>query len=157
MSAKLYDNVKIQIGFCGIWCGSCVAGNGSLQELNKRYAKIVDDYDLKDWAPKDFDFEEFRKGLLSLASMPACPGCRQQGGIPDCGIRRCATDKSLEDCSQCGTVRDCLHSELLETMRTGARKADLMVKTKDLDREQLLKKWEKDLEKKWLFSLLFND
>ena len=74
MAVKPFDNVKDQIGYCGIWCGSCVAGNGALKELTKKYAEIVDRYDLKDWAPKDFDFKEFRKGFSSIESMPVCPG-----------------------------------------------------------------------------------
>lgn len=31
-TTKHFDSVKDQIGRCGIWCGSCVAGNGVLQE-----------------------------------------------------------------------------------------------------------------------------
>jgi len=55
---KHFDNVKDQTGYCGIWCGSCVAGNGVLQELTERYDRIIKDYDLEQWAPKDFDFKE---------------------------------------------------------------------------------------------------
>ena len=31
------ENVKDQIGYCGIWCGSCIVGNGALRELTRKY------------------------------------------------------------------------------------------------------------------------
>ena len=41
LKAKAFENVQGQIGFCGIWCGSCVVGNGTLKELTKRYEEII--------------------------------------------------------------------------------------------------------------------
>jgi hypothetical protein len=35
------ENVKGQIGACGIWCGSCAVGNGALQELSRRYGELL--------------------------------------------------------------------------------------------------------------------
>lgn len=81
MEKKAFENAKNQIGSCGIWCGSCVAGNGVLQELTKRYNRVITDYGLEQWAPKDFDFSEFKKGLDSIQTMPLCPGCQKGGGL----------------------------------------------------------------------------
>ena len=61
-----YENVKDQIGFCGIWCGSCVVGNGTLRKLTKKYKETVTAYGLPEWAPKDFDHAEFSQGLTSI-------------------------------------------------------------------------------------------
>ena len=41
MGTKPFDNVENQIGFCGIWCGSCPAGNGSVVEPTRKYEEIV--------------------------------------------------------------------------------------------------------------------
>ena len=49
------ENTRDQIGFCGIWCGSCMVGNGALRELTRRYEAITKAYGLPDWAAKDFD------------------------------------------------------------------------------------------------------
>ena len=47
---KAFQNVKDQIGFCGIWCGSCVAGNGAVVELTRRFEEVVRKYNLEKWA-----------------------------------------------------------------------------------------------------------
>jgi hypothetical protein len=155
MKSNPFENVKDQIGCCGIWCGSCVAGNGALRELTRRYSEIVDGYDLQDWAPKDFDFKEFRKGLSSLAAMALCPGCLKEGGRPDCEIRSCVRNKNLDDCSQCKTRSTCPHSGLLETMQTGAQEANLLVKLEDVDGEETLKEWMEEIKSLWPSSVLF--
>jgi hypothetical protein len=152
---KHYDNVKVQIGACGIWCGSCVAGNGVLQELTRKYTKIIADYDLEQWASKDFDFKEFAKGLQSIQNMPLCPGCLKGGGRDDCEIRACGTDKKINDCSECENPDGCENGELLETMQKGALKAGLMVKMEPIDRNDLLDKWTEQLKSAWPSSILF--
>ena len=95
MKSESFENVKNQIGFCGIWCGSCVAGNGTLRELTKRYADIIKRYGLEGWAPKDFDFKEFLKGLASMQAMPLCQGCLKGDGRPNCEMRVCASNKNI--------------------------------------------------------------
>ena len=93
-----FECVKDQIGFCGIWCGSCVVGNGTLRELTVRYEEVTKAYGLKNWAPGDFDYDEFSKGLSSISDIPVCQGCLKGGGRDDCEIRACALGRNLEDC-----------------------------------------------------------
>jgi len=50
-SDRAYQKVKQQIGYCGIWCGSCVVGNGALCELTRCYREMTEPYDLGEWAP----------------------------------------------------------------------------------------------------------
>ena len=47
MGVESFEDVKGQIGCCGIWCGSCVVGNGALRELTRRYEEIVENYGLE--------------------------------------------------------------------------------------------------------------
>ncbi|MGD8505554.1 MAG: DUF3795 domain-containing protein [Candidatus Bathyarchaeota archaeon] len=155
MKLKPFENVKNQIGYCGIWCGSCVVGNGTLIELTKRYEKVIKGYGLEEWAPKDFDFKEFSKGLASIQGVPLCQGCQKGDGRTDCGIRACASSKSIIDCSQCDQPEACKNLEILQKMRSGARGAGLMVKTENVDRQELLAKWAAELKGKWPCCVLF--
>ena len=58
LANNAFKNVKNQIGYCGIWCGSCVVGNGVLEKLTQKYDEIINNYDVEAWGPKDFDFQE---------------------------------------------------------------------------------------------------
>jgi len=155
MKAKPFENVKDQIGFCGIWCGSCVVGNGILRELTKRYEEIIKNYGLESWAPKDFNFKEFLKGLTSIEAMPLCQGCLKSGGRDNCEMKACASSKKTADCSECDQPDACKNREMLEKMRTGALSAGLMVKTENVDRQKLIKKWTVELKNKWPLLILF--
>lgn len=151
---EAFEKVKDQIGYCGIWCGSCVVGNGTLRELTKSYKELINAYDLKDWAPKDFDFGKFYKGLESIQNMPFCPGCLKGGGPDDCEIRACATNKNLKDCTSCQEFSHC-KIELLEKMRSGALDAGLSVLTRDADKKELIERWSAELKSKWPCYILF--
>ena len=154
LKTKPFENVKDQIGFCGIWCGSCVAGNGALRKLTRRYEEIIKGYGLHEWAPQDFDFKEFVKGLASIRAMPLCQGCLKGGGRPDCEMRACASNKNITDCSECNQHESCENLETLQKMRTGANQAGLFVKTEQTDRQALIENWTEELKDKWPHCIL---
>jgi hypothetical protein len=152
-----FDNVKDQIGYCGIWCGSCVVGTGALMELTRRYRELVTSYGLHEWGPRDVDYDSFYAGLKSIQGAPACPGCLKGGGRDDCDLRACATGKGLDECRACEDQAECMHADLLEHMRSGAKEAGLFVKDEDGPREELLAEWKAALKSRWPFYLLFPD
>ena len=151
-----FENTADQLGFCGIWCGSCVAGNGSLQVLTQKYRALTEAYGLKSWAPQDFDYAEFAKGLKSIQDMPTCPGCLQGGGDPECVMRKCAQQKKLSDCTLC-PESECPHAEALNKMRLAARAAGLIVKDKDADAQELIKFGILEIRTGWPSALLFKN
>lgn len=155
MTKESFENVKNQIGYCGIWCGSCVAGNSALRELSCRFADTVDSYDLKGWVPSTFDFDEFYKGLQAIEGMPLCQGCVKGDGAPDCAIRACALDRGVDDCVECGQLDECGNSEQIAKMCTGARNAGLYVKDGTEDREALIERWTEELKSSWPSCILF--
>jgi hypothetical protein len=155
LKVKPFENVRDQIGYCGIWCGSCVAGNGALKELTKRYEDIIINYDLEEWAPKSFDFKEFKKGLVSLQAMPQCPGCLKGGGRDNCEMKACTLSKNINDCSECAQPEECKNLEELQKMRTGALKAGLFVKTEDVDQKEFIQKCMNMMKSKWPSCILF--
>jgi hypothetical protein len=155
MKTIAFNKVKDQIGSCGIWCGSCVVGNGTLKELTARYEKVIQDYDLENWAPKTFDFREFLKGLETLKATPLCPGCRKGGGWEECPMRGCVSKKRITDCAECGDPASCPHSASLEKMRTGSVRAGLFVKTQKGSQKKLVAQWAKKLKTRWPSCILF--
>jgi len=157
LGVKAFENVRSQIGYCGIWCGSCVVGNGALGELTGRYRQIIEGYGLEEWIPSEFDFNEFSKGLVSIQATPVCPGCRKEGGAPGCQLRACALDRGVEDCIECGIPETCDNLERLKKMRSGALDAGLKVKSSVSKREELIEEWTENLKKRWPTNILFSD
>jgi hypothetical protein len=152
---QAYDKVKHQIGYCGIWCGSCVVGNGALREIARRYRKTVEAYDLGTWAAGGFDYAEFVRGLISIENMPTCPGCRAGGGRDECEIRACARGRDLEDCTKCTDFGECEQSGLMQRMRGGAVKAGLMVRNDARNEDELLREWSATIQDRWPCCVLF--
>ena len=125
--------------------------------ITQDYEEVINNYGLEQWVSKDFDYKEFTKGLESIQAMPLCDGCLKGGGRTDCEIRTCATNKNINDCSECKEPEACENTEILEVMRTGARNAGLLVKTMDVDGKELLEKWIPELKIIWPSSILFLD
>jgi len=151
-----FENVKDQVGACGIWCGSCVIGNGTLRELTRRYRQTISDYGLEKWGPKEFDWEEFSKGLASLERLPVCPGCLRGGGRENCEIRACASQRHLDHCAACSIPASCPHAVLLGHMRSGAVAAALFVLPEGAQPAALVKEWTAALKARWPCSVLFS-
>ena len=152
---QAFENVRDQVGFCGIWCGSCIVGNGTLRELTRRYRELITVYSLDEWGPKDFDYGELLKGMSSIEKAPVCPGCQKGGGRENCEMRSCARSRKISSCHSCTELSECKHAELLNRMRSGAAKAGLFVNTEDVDRQQLLADWTAKLRGHWPCSILF--
>ena len=153
MGTKAFENVKNQIGYCAIWCGSCVVGNGTLKELTKRYEHIIGGYGVDEWGAEDqgFDGREFMKTLQSIQNIPICRGCLKGGGAPNCKIRACASSKQLADCTECKAFMTCEHREALRKVRSGALNVGMLVKTaKDsADQQQLVQEWTVEIKNRF--------
>jgi hypothetical protein len=141
VQAKPFENVKNQIGYCGLWCGSCIVGNGTLRELTKKYEHLIRGYGVNEWGCKDFDSKEFMKGLESIQALPVCLGCLKGGGNDECKIRPCASKRQISDCSECDQSNICKNLETLQKVRTGARAVSMLIKTNNGNNSQLVKKW----------------
>jgi hypothetical protein len=152
-----YEYVREQIGYCGIWCGSCAVGNGALRELAGRLESLLDVYGVAKWAPKGFDYEEFSKGVAAIKQLPLCAGCLKGGGRENCPMRTCVLGQELDDCTLCDDLGNCKHTEILKHMRTGARAAGLFVKNPEDDRETFLADHEAQLKFCWPSSILFSE
>jgi hypothetical protein len=155
VKSDAFENVKDQIGCCGIWCGSCVVGAGVLGELTRRYVDLAKGYGLEHWGPQDVDYPELYRALEAIEGAAACVGCLKGGGRDDCELRACVSAKGISDCSVCDAQDECKHAALLEHMRSGALKVGLFVKTDDVPREELIEEWTAVISQRWPFRLPF--
>jgi len=146
--------VKNQIGYCGLWCGSCIVGNGTLRELTRRYEGLIKGYGINEWGAKDFDSEEFMKGLLSIQNLPICAGCLRGGGNDECKMRPCASKKKISECSECDNPMACRNSEALEKVRTGALAVGMVAKTRKGSQSRLVERWTADIKDKFPFCVV---
>jgi len=156
MEAKAFENVKNQIGFCGLWCGSCIVGNGTLKELTKRYEHLISGYGVDEWGAKDFDGKEFMKGLASIQVLPICQGCLKGGGNDACKMRPCAQGRKISNCMGCGELSTCKNHEPLKKVRTGALRVGMLMKTGN-DKtapQQLIKKWTAEISNKFPYCVI---
>jgi hypothetical protein len=145
---KPFENVKNQVGYCGIWCGSCIVGNGMLKELTKRYEHLIEGHGIDEWGAKDFDGKEFMKGLASIQTLPICRGCRKGGGNEVCKMRPCASERKLSDCIECDEMKLCKNREALKKVREGALGVGMLAKAEDdhSEHQQLVKKWTAEIK-----------
>jgi len=158
MQSKPFENVKNQIGYCAIWCGSCVVGNGILKELTKRYEHIIEGYGVDKWGAEDQDFDgrEFMKSLQSIQNIPICRGCLKGGGATNCKIRTCASSKKLADCTECKEFMTCENREALQKVRTGASRVGMLVKTDKVGQRKLIEKWTVEIRNKFPHCILLS-
>jgi hypothetical protein len=154
---KAFENVRGQIGACGIWCASCIVGNGTLPELTWRYSELITAYSLQEWGPQDFDYRELIKGLESIGNMKLCSGCIRGGGRENCEMRSYAESKRISGCYVCRGTATCKHAEARQHMRSGAAKAGLFVTIEDLNQQHLIGNWISRLKTSWPSSVLFAD
>lgn len=141
-----FENVKNQMAYCGLWCGSCLVGNGELNELVVKCRRALADYSVDEWGPKDVEYGNLLKWLDAIGSMEPCPGCLKGGGRTDCEIRACATEKGLAECVDCDTHGACRNSAILGHMRSGALRVGMKVKDKRGSRAAALRGWMAEIE-----------
>jgi len=160
MEAKAFANVKSQIGYCAIWCGSCVVGNGALKELTKKYEHIIGGYGIDKWGAQEqgFNGQELMKTLQLVQGIPICRGCQKGGGAVNCKMRTCASNRKLADCTECKDFMTCENRESLQKVRSGAIRVGMLVKNENekASQQQLVKKWTAELKSRWPSCILFS-
>lgn len=98
------------ITYCGVYGGNCArwCEYTVFRDLANVFAEWLDAQGYQRWMPahvKEFDYNEFRKGLDFLGnddSWLVCRKCCKGGdGNPECEIRICCHDRGLALCFEC--------------------------------------------------------
>ncbi|MCU0860171.1 MAG: DUF3795 domain-containing protein [Thermoplasmata archaeon] len=150
-----FENVRDQIGPCGLWCGSCAYGNGTITGTASALGKLIKDYGIEEWGPSGIDYAGLHAGLASVGAIPPCPGCLRGGGRADCEMRACSGKRGLKECAECDDVGMCANTKILMHMRTGAAKVGMSVKEEPGGRKDFLIRAERDLRRGLHSSVLF--
>ena len=112
MQEEAFELVKDQAGPCGITCGTCTLGNGSLAENAVNTIEQINFTGVKEWSGMvpggaNLDWDKTLESLTWLTKYAYCQGCENGGGPPDCAIRTCANMKKYELCNQCNDIEEC--------------------------------------------------
>jgi len=89
------------VTYCGLYCGLCAQRGRIPRQASALRASMANEgYEF--WGQELPNFNEFWSFLTDLCDPDkACPGCRQGGGPPFCGIRKCARQRGVEVCVFC--------------------------------------------------------
>ena len=106
------NDVKNQVGPCGITCCTCDLGNGTLANTSKKTIELINAVGIKDWAPMvpggdGLDWAATEKTLDWMTKYAFCAGCEKGGGSPTCAIRICANEKGFSLCNECDELEVC--------------------------------------------------
>jgi hypothetical protein len=97
--------------YCGLYCGDCAFGRGTIPDLARDLRKELRDNRF-DKVADAIPFPEFKKygdcyEVLGAMVKLRCKGCRGGSRSRFCNIAQCAVKKGLEGCWECGDFSDC--------------------------------------------------
>ncbi len=94
---------KKDIAYCGLDCELCKRKFADIREKITILDDAFENVNMREIA-KAIPFMKFKywgyKKLTAFFS-EECPGCRNQGGNPFCGIRKCAVKRAYFTCAEC--------------------------------------------------------
>ncbi|HDR06512.1 MAG TPA: DUF3795 domain-containing protein [Candidatus Coatesbacteria bacterium] len=90
------------VTFCGLYCGLC-SSRTRVPKLARELKSCMAREGYPLWGAYVYPhFAEFWRALKGFCSADkVCPGCRQEGGPPACGIRKCAQRRGIITCPLC--------------------------------------------------------
>jgi hypothetical protein len=110
------------IGYCGLHCGGCPLHEGRIADLARDLRKELRSMKFEKAAealsriPFYKAFESYGscyEVLGALVKMRCPKTCREGGGNPMCGIRKCCTARKLDGCWGCTGFETCSSLDIL--------------------------------------------
>ncbi len=94
---------KEDIAYCGLDCALCKSRFSDIKEKIRILDEAFKKVNIQEIA-NSIPFMKFKYwGYKKIADFfsEECPGCRDKGGNPFCGIRKCAIRKNYFTCAEC--------------------------------------------------------
>lgn len=94
------EDLKL-VTYCGLYCDLC-STRGRIPKQARDLLNSMKKESYDEWGSCLDNFDSFWKFLNNICkSDEACPGCRSEGGFPNCKIRECAKEKNIDICINC--------------------------------------------------------
>lgn len=94
------DELRL-VTYCGLYCGLC-GQRGRIPSRANALRESMTKAGWDFWGTEIPGFSGFWKFLTNLCDPDkCCPGCRQGGGPPFCGVRKCARARQVDVCVFC--------------------------------------------------------
>ena len=94
---------KETIAYCGLNCERCQRNFTDIREKAEALVEAMNRVNFSEIAKvipfMNFKYKRFLKVIEFVSHK--CPGCRNGGGNPFCGIRKCAKKKNYFTCAEC--------------------------------------------------------
>ena len=131
------------VGPCGILCGACPLGSGTVAESAGQTRKHIMDCQIPMWPPfvpggEVIDWAAVDQGLIWMEKYARCQGCPNGGGPPDCTSRICAQERGYELCTSCVDLDGCNRFEWLR--EHGQEIKEKLKECRGLSKEEYIKK-----------------
>jgi len=138
---ELPFDVKNQVSYCGVTCGTCGQGSGEAASASKRVLELIEAIDVKNWAPRvpggaELDWAMTEKTLEWMTKNTFCRGCEKGGGSPNCAIRTCAQEKGFSLCNECDELVGCTKFDYLGAIASSLK--ERLVNNKGKSKEQIV-------------------
>jgi hypothetical protein len=140
MTQLLFD-VKNQVSYCGVTCGTCGQGSGKAASTAKKVLELINEIEVTDWAHRapggeELDWAATEKTLEWMTKYTYCEGCEKGGGESDCTIRICAKEKGFVLCNECEELEGCTKFEYLGEKASSLK--ERLVENKGKSKEQIV-------------------
>jgi hypothetical protein len=125
----LSDQHLRKTSYCGLYCGDCSFGKGTIPDLARDLRKELRDARF-DKVAEIIPFKEFQEYPQCYAVLGAmvklrCKGCRGGSRSRFCEVAQCALKKELEGCWECADFPECRKLEFLEHVHGDAHLKNL--------------------------------
>ena len=98
---------EIMISYCGLDCNKCREKWAEISIIAKNLDEKLNNINIKEIVKNIPFFKSKYHGYLKTIQFftkEECLGCRNKGGNPFCGIRKCAIKKGFTTCAECETL-----------------------------------------------------
>jgi len=133
---KMKNKEEKLIAYCGLYCGECFVHKGIIADLARDLRKELRQtrFDIMATALSEVpffkvfkDYQTCYEVLGGMVKFRCKRTCRENGGNPDCKIRKCCRKKNLSGCWECDDYRKCNTLDSLDETHGDAHKKNLNI------------------------------